>query len=162
MFSNFEWKSSHRPYNVTIVFRIKRMAGMKESQISAEIDLLSTGNVEKKKWNRPPVSMNFEVNLHFFHLNNWTILISRFRLLHLDSKFATWRCLSQNWTIRIMTSSNGFVTLEDRDCMKPDARTSPNPFYLHLLPSRQAWTFAHSRFQVLNIIYLLHTIFNFL
>ena len=33
---------------------------MKESQISAEIDILSTGT-EKKKWNRPPVSMNFEV-----------------------------------------------------------------------------------------------------
>jgi AP-2 complex subunit mu-1 len=35
------------------------MGGMKESQISAEIDLLSTGAAEKKKWNRPPVSMNF-------------------------------------------------------------------------------------------------------
>jgi hypothetical protein len=38
------------------------MGGMKESQISAEIDLLNTGTAEKKKWNRPPVSMNFEVN----------------------------------------------------------------------------------------------------
>ena len=37
------------------------MGGMKESQISAEIDLLNTGTAEKKKWNRPPVSMNFEV-----------------------------------------------------------------------------------------------------
>lgn len=43
------------------LFRIKRMGGLKESQISAEIDILSTGNSEKKKWNRPPVSMNFEV-----------------------------------------------------------------------------------------------------
>jgi AP-2 complex subunit mu-1 len=39
------------------------MGGMKESQISAEIDLLSTGAAEKKKWNRPPVSMNFEVSI---------------------------------------------------------------------------------------------------
>lgn len=37
------------------------MGGVKESQISAEIDLLNTGTAEKKKWNRPPVSMNFEV-----------------------------------------------------------------------------------------------------
>ena len=44
------------------VCRIKRMGGMKESQISAEIDLLSTGGAEKKKWSRPPVSMNFEVS----------------------------------------------------------------------------------------------------
>lgn len=39
--------------------RIKRMAGMKESQISAEIELLPTN--DKKKWARPPISMNFEV-----------------------------------------------------------------------------------------------------
>ena len=32
---------------------------MKESQISAEIELLQTDS--KKKWTRPPVSMNFEV-----------------------------------------------------------------------------------------------------
>ena len=37
------------------------MGGMKESQISAEIDLLTGTSSEKKKWNRPPVSMNFEV-----------------------------------------------------------------------------------------------------
>ena len=36
------------------------MAGMKESQISAEIELLPTN--EKKKWTRPPISMNFEVS----------------------------------------------------------------------------------------------------
>ena len=35
------------------------MAGMKESQISAEIELLQTDS--KKKWTRPPISMNFEV-----------------------------------------------------------------------------------------------------
>lgn len=39
------------------------MAGMKESQISAEIDLLPTS--DKKKWNRPPISMNFEVKHQF-------------------------------------------------------------------------------------------------
>ena len=32
---------------------------MKESQISAEIELLQTDT--KKKWTRPPISMNFEV-----------------------------------------------------------------------------------------------------
>eukprot|EP00095_Tigriopus_kingsejongensis_P001735 maker-scaffold514_size150699-snap-gene-0.30 protein:Tk01735 transcript:maker-scaffold514_size150699-snap-gene-0.30-mRNA-1 annotation:"clathrin-adaptor protein " len=41
------------------LMRIKRMAGMKESQISAEIELLQTDS--KKKWTRPPISMNFEV-----------------------------------------------------------------------------------------------------
>lgn len=39
------------------------MAGMKESQISAEIELLPTN--DKKKWARPPISMNFEVRMQF-------------------------------------------------------------------------------------------------
>lgn len=42
-----------------IDYRIKRMAGMKETQLSAEIELLETDT--KKKWTRPPISMNFEV-----------------------------------------------------------------------------------------------------
>lgn len=37
------------------------MGGMKESQISAEIELLQTDT--KKKWTRPPISMNFEVRM---------------------------------------------------------------------------------------------------
>lgn len=41
--------------------RIKRMAGMKETQLSAEIELLETDS--KKKWTRPPISMNFEVTI---------------------------------------------------------------------------------------------------
>ena len=37
------------------------MAGMKETQLSAEIELLETDT--KKKWTRPPISMNFEVGI---------------------------------------------------------------------------------------------------
>ena len=48
---------------VVFIFRIKRMGGMKESQISAEIDLMATK--ENKKWARPPISLNFEVNKFF-------------------------------------------------------------------------------------------------
>uniref|UniRef100_A0AC34GPM8 MHD domain-containing protein n=1 Tax=Panagrolaimus sp. ES5 TaxID=591445 RepID=A0AC34GPM8_9BILA len=54
-------KAKYKAGENAIVWKIKRMGGMKESQISAEIDLLSTGAAEKRKWNRPPVSMNFEV-----------------------------------------------------------------------------------------------------
>lgn len=45
-----------------IVWKIKRMGGRgeeKEPKISAEIELLETET--KKKWTRPPISMNFEV-----------------------------------------------------------------------------------------------------
>ena len=37
------------------------MGGMKECQLSAEIELLSTNG--GKKWTRPPISMNFEVSI---------------------------------------------------------------------------------------------------
>ena len=33
---------------------------MKECQLSAEIELLNTS--DRKKWTRPPISMNFEVS----------------------------------------------------------------------------------------------------
>lgn len=56
--------------------RIKRMAGMKETQLSAEIELLETDS--KKKWTRPPISMNFEVCIPLKKLNKATFPISSF------------------------------------------------------------------------------------
>lgn len=52
-------KAKYKASENAIVWKIKRMAGMKETQLSAEIDLLETDT--KKKWTRPPISMNFEV-----------------------------------------------------------------------------------------------------
>lgn len=52
-------KAKYKASENAIVWKIKRMGGMKESQISAEIELLTTDT--KKKWTRPPISMNFEV-----------------------------------------------------------------------------------------------------
>ncbi|KAL5014716.1 hypothetical protein ScPMuIL_008986 [Solemya velum] len=52
-------KAKYKASENAIVWKIKRMGGMKECQLSAEIELLSTS--DKKKWTRPPISMNFEV-----------------------------------------------------------------------------------------------------
>ncbi|XP_041480038.1 AP-2 complex subunit mu [Lytechinus pictus] len=52
-------KAKYKSSENAIVWKIKRMSGMKESQISAEIELLPTS--DKKKWARPPISMSFEV-----------------------------------------------------------------------------------------------------
>ena len=52
-------KAKYKASDNAIVWKIRRMAGMKETQLSAEIELLLTDT--KKKWNRPPISMNFEV-----------------------------------------------------------------------------------------------------
>ncbi|CAH1240240.1 AP-2 complex subunit mu isoform X1 [Branchiostoma floridae] len=51
-------KAKYKASENAIVWKLKRMGGMKESQISAEIELLPS---DKKKWSRPPISMNFEV-----------------------------------------------------------------------------------------------------
>jgi len=42
-----------------IVWKIKRMGGLKETHLSADIELLMTG--DNKKWTRPPISMKFEI-----------------------------------------------------------------------------------------------------
>lgn len=53
-------KAKYKSSENAIVWKIKRMAGMKETQLSAEVELLHS-EAAKKKWNRPPISMNFEV-----------------------------------------------------------------------------------------------------
>ena len=58
---------------VSVCCRIKRMGGMKESQISAEIDLMATK--DNKKWARPPISLNFEVIIIIIIINIIIIII---------------------------------------------------------------------------------------
>lgn len=53
-------KAKYKAAENAIVWKIKRMAGMKDCQLSAEIDLLTVGD-RQKRWTRPPISMNFEV-----------------------------------------------------------------------------------------------------
>ena len=62
-FKKLIWKtkSPQTKHLPLCVFRIKRIGGMKECQLSAEIELLNTN--DKKKWTRPPISMSFEVSL---------------------------------------------------------------------------------------------------
>lgn len=53
-------KARYKASDNAIVWKIKRMGGMKELQLSAEIDMLSATD-KSKKWTRPPISMSFEV-----------------------------------------------------------------------------------------------------
>jgi len=50
---------------------------MKECQLSAEVELLSTKG-ETKKWTRPPISMSFEV------LHTSPVLSSQYLLILVD------------------------------------------------------------------------------
>lgn len=78
-------KAKYKASENAIVWKIKRMAGMKETQLSAEIELLETDT--KKKWTRPPISMNFEVpfapsgfKVNFKRRSCFNIFISHFCL----------------------------------------------------------------------------------
>lgn len=93
--------------------RIKRMGGMKESQLSAEIELLQTDT--KKKWTRPPISMNFEV--YFFHFQLVfppivripivLLYFCRFLSRHRVLKCAILKSSSPSWTTLTTMSLNG-------------------------------------------------------
>jgi len=53
-----KWKKADN----CIQWKLKRMNGLKESSLSAEIEILpTTAGGEQKRWSRPPISMNFEV-----------------------------------------------------------------------------------------------------
>ncbi|VDM65239.1 unnamed protein product [Strongylus vulgaris] len=54
-------KAKYKAGENAIVWKIKRLAGGKEVQISAEVDILTIGVQALKRWDRPPVSVNFEV-----------------------------------------------------------------------------------------------------
>lgn len=137
-FSNVFYESPKKVFNIRndlFNFRIKRMAGMKETQLSAEIELLETDT--KKKWTRPPISMNFEVpfapsgfKVIFFpsknflslfqslkkenNLQNYVLIFCKF----VKIRFAIWKYLNQKSTIQIMMLLSGFVTLDAAVCMR--------------------------------------------
>lgn len=117
------------------IIRIKRMAGMKETQLSAEIELLETDT--KKKWTRPPISMNFEVPfapsgfkvatpLHT-HINlNLTsnhVFLTIYSFFFIPkNRFVIWKCSNQRSTIRIMMLSSGCVILAAAVYTRPDVK----------------------------------------
>lgn len=56
-------RAKYKPGDNAIVWKIRRFAGMKETQLTADVELLS-GNADigkSKQQARPPISMNFEV-----------------------------------------------------------------------------------------------------
>lgn len=111
------------------------MAGMKETQLSAEIELLETDT--KKKWTRPPISMNFEVpfapsgfkvaiplqtNINL----NWTsnhVFLTIYSIFFVPkNRFVIWKCSNRKSTIRIMMLSSGCVILDAAVYMRPDVK----------------------------------------
>ncbi|CAL8082843.1 unnamed protein product [Calicophoron daubneyi] len=53
-------RAKYKAAENAIVWKIRRISGMKDCQLSAEIELLQASE-KHKRWTRPPISMNFEV-----------------------------------------------------------------------------------------------------
>lgn len=79
------------------------MAGMKETQLSAEIELLETDT--KKKWTRPPISMNFEVPFapSGFKVNLLKVISCSNRILKKYSSFVVTTLGSLSESVRTET-----------------------------------------------------------
>ncbi|VDP47513.1 unnamed protein product [Schistosoma mattheei] len=58
-------RAKYKAAENAIIWKIRRISGMKDCQLSAEIELLQASD-KQKRWMRPPISMNFEVRLSFF------------------------------------------------------------------------------------------------
>ena len=68
-----------------VVCRIRQMQGMRETQLTAEIELLPTSEAAKQKQAaRPPISMNFEVSEWRLLLFEKICTCGRYLLLVLD------------------------------------------------------------------------------
>lgn len=99
--------------------RIKRMAGMKETQLSAEIELLETDT--KKKWTRPPISMNFEVP---FAPSGFKVRLAHRRLIYVHSISIYWRKHGQSYCwycffqVRYLKVFEPKINYSDHDVIK--------------------------------------------
>jgi AP-2 complex subunit mu-1 len=88
-------KAKYKSSENAIVWKIKRMSGMKEVQITAEIELLPSG--DKKKWARPPISLNFEVPFAASGLKVRYLKVFESKLNYSDHDVIKWvRCISRS------------------------------------------------------------------
>jgi AP-2 complex subunit mu-1 len=81
-------KAKYKPGSNSIVWKIRRMTGGKFTQLYAEIELLTT--MDKKKWTRPPISVDFEVPFACFGLQVKYLRILESKLGYDDSSVLKW------------------------------------------------------------------------
>eukprot|EP00054_Salpingoeca_dolichothecata_P029635 m.234299 g.234299 ORF g.234299 m.234299 type:complete len:254 (+) comp26518_c0_seq4:106-867(+) len=81
-------KAKYKPGQNAVVWKMKRMQGKKSAQVSVEIVLLTTA--EKKKWARPPISVDFEVPFACSGLEVNYLRILENKLEYDDSTVTKW------------------------------------------------------------------------
>jgi len=81
-------KAKYKTSENAILWRIRRMAGMKECTITAEIELLPVK--DSKKWTRPPISLNFEVPFSCSGLKVRYLKVFESKLNYSDQDVVKW------------------------------------------------------------------------
>eukprot|EP00052_Salpingoeca_macrocollata_P004651 m.42685 g.42685 ORF g.42685 m.42685 type:complete len:435 (+) comp14361_c0_seq1:57-1361(+) len=81
-------KAKYKPGSNSVVWKIKRMTGGKQATLTAEIELLNT--MDKKKWVRPPISVNFEVPFACSGLQVKYLRIMETKMGYDDSSVLKW------------------------------------------------------------------------
>ena len=64
IFSSGSGKALYEPDNSAIMWRFKRFQGNTESLLTADVQLIPS--TQKKIWNKPPISLDFQVSAVFF------------------------------------------------------------------------------------------------
>lgn len=73
-----------------IVWRLKRMAGMREFHLGAEIELLPEEQQPRRKWNRPPIAMAFQTPFVFSGFKVRYLKVFERKLNYSDSDTIKW------------------------------------------------------------------------
>lgn len=81
-------KAKYKPGMNAVIWKLARMTGGKSAQCTIEIELLQTS--DKKKWTRPPISVDFEVPFACSGLNVKYLRIVEPKLMYDDSKVLKW------------------------------------------------------------------------
>lgn len=101
-------KAKYKTGENAIVWRIRQMQGMRETQLTAEIELLPTSEVAKQKQAaRPPISMNFEVPFACSGLKVRYLKVFEPKLNYSDHDVVKWvRYISKSGLYETRTQSN--------------------------------------------------------
>lgn len=92
-------KAKYKPAEGGIVWRIKRMRGSTDTQLSAQVELKTYGKTQKK-WSRPPLSLKFQVPITSSGLQVKHVRVFEKKLNYTPKKWVRYTCKAGIYEIR--------------------------------------------------------------
>ncbi|VDP23769.1 unnamed protein product [Schistosoma margrebowiei] len=109
-------RAKYKAAENAIIWKIRRISGMKDCQLSAEIELLQASD-KQKRWMRPPISMNFEVPFAPSGFKVRFLKVFESKLNYSDHDVV-------KWVRYIVLAGVGELIIQDRSlCSKQDLGT---------------------------------------